>query len=280
MKITQHGDNLWQLTRLGAFSSYLVREGDGLTLIDTNLSGSGEAILRAAQRIGLPITRVALTHAHGDHAGSLDEVAGRLPGIEIGFTQRTADFLAGDLSLRDGEAQAKLRGSFVKRATQPTQLLAPGDLFGSLRVVAAPGHAPDLVAFLDERDGTLIAGDAFQTQAGIAVAGVIRWLFPFPALATWHLPTALQSAKRLRQLKPTRLAVGHGPVLESPLARMDAAIAAAEAKLQGKTEAAARQTPHDEARGNKAQDNEARGNEARGNEARGNEAQCKAGANG
>jgi glyoxylase-like metal-dependent hydrolase (beta-lactamase superfamily II) len=56
---------------------------------------------------------------------------------------------------------------------------------GSLRVIAAPGHTPDQIAFLDERDGTLIAGDAFQTAAGTAVAGVTRWLFPFPALATW-----------------------------------------------------------------------------------------------
>jgi glyoxylase-like metal-dependent hydrolase (beta-lactamase superfamily II) len=233
MKITKHGDNLWQLTRLGAFSCYLVREDDGLTLIDTNLSGSGEAIVKAAQRIGLPITRITLTHAHGDHVGSLDEVAKRLPNAEVAFTQRTAEFLAGNLALRSDEPQAKLRGSFVVRETKPTRTLTPGDTFGSLRVVAAPGHAPDLVAFWDERDGTLIAGDAFQTQAGIAVAGIVRWLFPFPAFATWHLPTALQSAKTLRSLNPARLAVGHGPVLESPLARMDAAISVAEAKVHG-----------------------------------------------
>jgi glyoxylase-like metal-dependent hydrolase (beta-lactamase superfamily II) len=104
----------------------------------------------------------------------------------------------------------------------------PGDHVGSLTVVAAPGHTPGHLAFLDTRDGTLIAGDAFQTRGGIAVAGTLRPLFPFPALATWHPPTALASAQMLRALLPTRLAVGHGAVLDDPLPAMDRAIARAE----------------------------------------------------
>lgn len=228
MKVTQHGKNLWQLTRLLAFNCYLVREADGLILIDTNMAGSGKSILQVAQVIGLPITHVTLTHAHGDHAGSLDEVCTQLTAAEVAFTRRTAEFLQGRLELRPDEPQAKLRGGFVNRSTQPTRLLKPGDLLGSLRVVAAPGHTPDHVAFYDERDGSLIAGDAFQTQAGIAVAGVRRWLFPFPAMATWHLPTALATAVSLRALNPTQLIVGHGRVLANPLAPMDEAIRVAE----------------------------------------------------
>jgi len=233
MKITQHGTNPWQLTRLLAFNCYLIRENDGLTLIDTGLQGSADDILRAASSIGLPITRVALTHAHTDHVGSLDEVVARLPGVEVAFTPRTTEFLRGNVTLVPGEPKAKLRGGFVQRSTQATRLIQPGDYVGSLRVVASPGHSPDHVAFYDERDGTLIAGDAFQTQGGVAVAGVIRLLFPFPGMATWHLPTALESAVALRQLEPARLAVGHGPVLENPLAQMDRAIAAAEERVHG-----------------------------------------------
>jgi glyoxylase-like metal-dependent hydrolase (beta-lactamase superfamily II) len=233
MKITQHGNHLWQLTRYGVFSCYLVEEGESLTLVDTNLPGSADAIVQAARTIGKPITQIVLTHAHTDHAGSLDDVAQRLPDAEVAFTQRTADFLQGNLALHADEPQSKLRGSFVTRQTAPTRLLVPGDLVGSLRVMATPGHTPDQVAFFDERDGALIAGDALQTQAGVAVAGDIRWLFPFPALATWRLATALQSAKTLRELKPARLAVGHGRVVDAPLAQMDAAISAAEAKLHG-----------------------------------------------
>lgn len=238
MKITQHGKNLWQLTRLWAFNSYLVREGDELTVVDTNMAGNGKAILRAAQAIGLPVTRLTLTHAHGDHAGSLDELHQLLPEAEVALTPRTAAFLQGKLELMPGEPQAKLRGGFVKCVTQPTRILQPGNKVGSLRVFAAAGHTPDHIAFYDDRDGTLIAGDAFQTQAGIAVAGVTRWLFPFPAMATWHLPTALETAIALRDLKPARLAVGHGRVIENPLAQMDEAIRAAEALANGQTQMA------------------------------------------
>ncbi|MDT8306739.1 MAG: MBL fold metallo-hydrolase, partial [Anaerolineae bacterium] len=233
MKITRHGNNLWQLTRLVAFNCFLVREDDGLTLVDTGLGNSDKAILHAAETIDLPITRITLTHAHGDHIGALDTVAAQLAQAEIAFTRRTASFLQGDRALLPSEPQTPLRGSFQTRTTQPTRFLAPGDQFGSLHILAAPGHSPDQIAFLDERDGTLIAGDAFQTAAGIAVAGMRRWLFPFPAMATWHLPTALESARALRARQPTRLAVGHGPLLESPLPQMDAAIAAAEEHLNG-----------------------------------------------
>jgi hypothetical protein len=50
-------------------------------------------------------------------------------------------------------------------------------------------------------------------------------------MATWHLPTALETAVTLHDLKPTRLAVGHGRVLENPAAEMDKAIQEAEAKV-------------------------------------------------
>ena len=123
--------------------------------------------------------------------------------------------------------------STAKAIISPTRTFAPDDQVGSLRVVASPGHTPDHVAFYDERDGTLIAGDAFQTAAGIAVAGVRRWLFPFPAMATWHKPAALQSAKNLAALQPIRLAVGHGRVLEDPGSAIMAAVRKAELDLHG-----------------------------------------------
>jgi glyoxylase-like metal-dependent hydrolase (beta-lactamase superfamily II) len=44
-------------------------------------------------------------------------------------------------------------------------------------------------------------------------------------MATWHRPTALESARFLRALDPARIAPGHGKVVEDPGAAMDAAIA-------------------------------------------------------
>ena len=64
MKVTAFNNNLFQLTRLGFVNCYLVREEDGLTLIDTGMSGQAQSIIQAAQQLGLPIVRIVLTHAH------------------------------------------------------------------------------------------------------------------------------------------------------------------------------------------------------------------------
>jgi glyoxylase-like metal-dependent hydrolase (beta-lactamase superfamily II) len=230
MRVTKHGANLVQLTRLPhAFpvNCYLVREADGLTLIDAALPGSAKAILAAANTMGAPIVRIALTHAHMDHVGALDKLHEALPDAEVMISTRDARFLAGDRTLDADENPKKLKGSWKTCKTTPTRLLRPGDRVGSLEVVAAPGHTPGQVAFLDTRDRALIAGDAFQTQGGIAVTGVVRPLFPFPAMGTWSKPVALESAERLQALKPSRLAVGHGRVLETPEEAIAQAIAVA-----------------------------------------------------
>ena len=224
MKATSFGAHLVQLTRLRGFNCYLVREDDGFTLIDTGLPGSAAAIVAAAQQQGTPIVRIALTHPHQDHVGSLDALHAALPQAEVSISTRDARFLRGDMSLDADEPQAKLVGSYQKCATAPDRLLVAGDRVGSLEVVAAPGHTPGQVAFFDTRDRTLIAGDAYYTVGGVTVASTGRWWFPFPTMATWHKPTALETARRLRALNPTQLAVGHGAVVQNPVEAMDAAI--------------------------------------------------------
>ena len=135
------------------------------------------------------------------------------------------------MRLDPGEPQVKLRGDYQTVVTRPSRLVYGGDRVGSLQVVSTPGHTPGHIALFDPRDGTLIAGDTFQTRAGVAVSGTVRLLFPFPALATWSRPLALTSARKLRALQPSRLAVGHGEVLEQPLVKIDHAIAIAAHKL-------------------------------------------------
>lgn len=234
MKRTVSGHHLIQLTRLFAFNCHLVREEDGFTLVDTGMSGSASGILAAAEAFGAPIRRIALTHAHIDHVGSLDALAARLPGIEIAISARDARFMAGDLTLDADEPQTALRGGFPRISTVPTRFLREGDRVGSLEAIATPGHTPGHLSFLDTRNGTLLAGDAFSTQAGVTTAGTMRLLFPFPALATWNRPLGLDSARKLLALRPARLAVGHGAVLEQPLAAMQAAIDEAQRQLKEK----------------------------------------------
>ena len=223
-------DNITRVSRFGFVNAYLVREDDGLTLVDTMLPRSAKTILAAAQRLGAPIVRIALTHAHGDHIGSVDALAQALPNATFAISGRDARFLTGDKSLDPGEPQSKLRGSYETIETRPGLLLSPGDRVGSLEVVAAPGHTPGQVAFLDTRDRTLIAGDAYSTLGGVATAAKMNPRFPLVGFATWDRPTALETARALRALDPARLAVGHGNVVERPGAAMDAAIARAEGR--------------------------------------------------
>jgi len=227
MAHTLHGEHLIQVVRLGAINCYLVREEDGLTLIDTTVAGSAEAILAAAQEIGVPIRRILVTHAHSDHAGSVDALARELPEAEVLFPARDARILRGDRSLDPGEPGGSRLVSpfYAKVKTTPARELQPGELVGSLEVVAAPGHTPGQVAYLDTRDRSLLCADAYTTLGGVATTAKPFWKLPLPGIATWDGPTALQTARALRALQPSRLAPGHGKVVESPGAAMDAAIA-------------------------------------------------------
>jgi glyoxylase-like metal-dependent hydrolase (beta-lactamase superfamily II) len=228
MKATPHGSKLVRLERLAFVNCYLVREEDGFTLVDTSLSGNAPAIVRAASAHGAPIVRIALTHGHGDHVGSLDALHEALPDAEVIMGAREARLIEEERRLDPGEPEVKVKGSWPTLETSPDRTVADGEHIGSLRVVATPGHTPGHVSYFDERDRTMIAGDAITTKGGIAVAGKVRPLFPFPAMATWHRPTAVQSARRLLELEPARLATGHGGVLDDPSAAMDAAIKAAQ----------------------------------------------------
>src|SRR5258708_16139289 len=86
MKVRASSNNLFQLTQLVAFNCYLLREDDGFTLIDTNMSGQAQAIMREANKLGLPIVRILLTHAHVHHVGSLAPLHAALPHAQLAIS--------------------------------------------------------------------------------------------------------------------------------------------------------------------------------------------------
>ena len=218
--------NVNRVVRLGLVNAYLVREDDGLTLIDTMLPGSAKRIIGAAGACRAPIVRIVLTHAHGDHVGSLDALKQELPEAEVIISTRDARLLAKDMSLDPGEPQNKLRGGYPGAETKPDRTVESGDRVGSIEVIATPGHTPGHVALLDARDRTIYCGDVFSTLGGVATSAKVKPVMPL-ALFTWHRPTELESARALRTLAPARLAPGHGKVIESPLDAMERAIASA-----------------------------------------------------
>ncbi len=216
-----------RISRFGIVNTYLVAEPEGLTVIDTMLPGSAKSILAAAEDLGQPIVRILLTHAHQDHVGSADALAAELPNAELIIGERESRLLRKDKSLDPGEPVDKVRGGYPGVERKPDRLINPGDRVGSLEAIAAPGHTPGQLAFVDTRDRTLYCADAFSSLGGVATCAKVNPRFPLPALATWHRPTALETARALRALEPPRLAPGHGKVIEDPGAAMDRAIAKA-----------------------------------------------------
>ncbi len=161
-------------------------------------------------------------------SAALDSLHAKVPDAEVIIGAREARLLKKDKTPDPGEPEdAKYRGGYPGVDTEPTRTIVPGERVGSLEAIAAPGHTPGHMAFIDTRDGTLFCGDAYSTLGGVATTAKANWRFPLPYFATWHRPTALETARALRARNPNRLAPGHGKVIEDPGAAMDAAIAKA-----------------------------------------------------
>jgi glyoxylase-like metal-dependent hydrolase (beta-lactamase superfamily II) len=225
--------SLFQLCRLGCVNAYLFAERDQtFTLIDTGIISFGHAIINEAGKLGRPVARIVLTHAHGDHVGSVDYLARKFPEIEVAVGEREARLLQRDFSLDQGESSAKVKGTFLRCSTRPTRLLREGDKVGSLSVVFSPGHTPGHISLFDPASQILFSGDAFHSMfGGVSVASTPKPLFPFLSWATWDAPTALESARRLLAVEPEYLAPGHGPIVVQPVEAMRQAIEEEVARL-------------------------------------------------
>lgn len=220
MKVRSISANVLQLTRARFVNAYLVREDDGFTLVDTGLGGAAGAYLRIARKNGGEIRRVALTHGHQDHAGSLDALRKRLgAAVEVAMSDLDARECGGERVI-----EGKRRGSWATLATTPDVRLSGGERICSLEVIATPGHTPGHLAFLDTRDQTLFAGDTFTTYWRTEIPNRPSQPFPLAAFGTQDPALIVDSARTLRALGPSLLLAGHGPAVRHPGHAMEAAI--------------------------------------------------------
>ena len=146
-----------------------LRGRDRDLLVDT-----GMGLARLSEAIctgGKPLLALA-THIHVDHVGSLNEFTER-----AGPAASAAAFGEMDDALTYADMYRQLAEP-VSRAPSPgwkvdayrilpaplTTALAEGDVLDlgdrQFRVLHLPGHSPDSIALLDERDGLFFSGDA------------------------------------------------------------------------------------------------------------------------
>jgi glyoxylase-like metal-dependent hydrolase (beta-lactamase superfamily II) len=223
MSTRQINEHLILINRWRFVNAYLAREDDGFTLVDTTLGGGADELLGAARGAGGEIKRIARTHGHGDHVGSLDALKQKLG--------NTVEVLMPDLDARihAGEqvTDKKPPGTWPKITTKPDVRLTGGERIGSLEVIPTPGHTPGHVSFLDTRDRTIIVGDTLASIAGLSVSNHVYWKFPLLSFATWDKGKDLESAKTIRSRDPAMLVVGHGGPVRMPAAERDKASARA-----------------------------------------------------
>ncbi len=129
-----------ELIALPAFEDnyfWLLHDGQDALVVDP---GDAAPVTAALRRLGLRLTRILVTHHHGDHTG-------------------------GVAALRDASG-AKVYGPAGERMPQPCTPLAGGDRIEVLgvqfRIIDVPGHTAGHIAyFADEVDGgpLLFCGD-------------------------------------------------------------------------------------------------------------------------
>jgi glyoxylase-like metal-dependent hydrolase (beta-lactamase superfamily II) len=119
--------------------------------------GDLDTVLATAERLGLDLRQIWLTHAHIDHAGGAGELAERL-GVPIVGPH------PGDQFWIDGlPQQSQMFGFPLARAFTPTRWLHDGDTVTvgecTLQVRHCPGHTPGHVVFHSPEARRAFVGD-------------------------------------------------------------------------------------------------------------------------
>ncbi|MFK8024580.1 MAG: MBL fold metallo-hydrolase [Ilumatobacter sp.] len=186
---------------LGFVSAYVLVRGSEVAVVDTGVSGSGEAIFEAIVGVGLTpadIGHIVLTHNHGDHVGSLGELEAEAPNAR-------AYAGAGDVDT-------------IRTSLQLDQVTDGDEVFG-LGIVATPGHTPGSISVFDTDTGLLVAGDAINGDRAGGITGANPDFTP-------DMDTARSSIAKLAQLEVRVAAFGHGgpPVTEAAKAKLGALV--------------------------------------------------------
>jgi glyoxylase-like metal-dependent hydrolase (beta-lactamase superfamily II) len=214
------------LHRIGSdtVSSFLVVDGDGVTIIDAGLPRYWKLLISELERLNLTLDDVRaliLTHGDTDHIGFAARLyrEKNIPAylhpadhdrarLEVkkpsrGWGPVKAGPLAGFLWYSAREGGLRIRPAGGLQPAEDGQVL---DVPGQPRIIHVPGHTPGSIAVHVPAADALFIGDTMTTRN--VLTGVTG---PKPAPFTLQPAQALASLDRIDDLDATWVLPGHGP---------------------------------------------------------------------
>ncbi|MFY9614643.1 MAG: MBL fold metallo-hydrolase [Candidatus Dormiibacterota bacterium] len=201
--ITEVADDVWQVTGIprGAINAYIA----GDVLVDTMTRWARRLVTGAARRHR--VSMVALTHCHPDHAGSAAAVCAEFS-IPLACHEADVAWMEGARIPFPRFTERHGQRFWLGPPHPVARPLREGDRVGDFRVIHAPGHTPGHVIYFRDADGVAIAGDLCSNQNPFT--GRVRLADP-PANVCTDQAESRRSIRRLLNLDPSLVCVGHGP---------------------------------------------------------------------
>ena len=164
--VEQIAPNTWRIDECGRDNCYLLCGSERALLIDCSI-GAGDLLATVRGLTDLPLT-VAVTHAHGDHAGGGHQFGEILvPAAENGRLWRGQNLrvfrrkLLSNRMKKQGVRKRNIRGDLRETVWTSFEDGAAFDLGGrTVRTVPVPAHTIGSTVFFDDENKLAFLGDA------------------------------------------------------------------------------------------------------------------------
>ncbi|MET3317149.1 UNVERIFIED_ORG: glyoxylase-like metal-dependent hydrolase (beta-lactamase superfamily II) [Peribacillus simplex] len=239
---------------LKSINFYLVKQDESLTLVDAGMNDDvcWNALQNTLKENGFTIkdiTEILLTHHHGDHVGLVNRITALHPipvyahSKSVPRLKRDPDFLSMRiefykqlyLQMGCGELGDKQVAYLFNAVDNNKDQRLNCDIIEitekkwlNFEVIEFPGHAPDQIAFLDQKEKRLLAGDLLIEH--ISSNALVEPDENGNRMLT--LVDHIDSLKRCLSLQINLILPGHGNIIEHPGSLIEKRLNSIESKSQ------------------------------------------------